>query len=114
MRIRVWSSDVCSSDLPPSSGRSGDRHRAPACRRRSKGRWLRKEPRQAPPATAETATAGGRPAGGAAASSRRAPAARTPGQARKRVGEGKSVAGRVDLGGLSIIKKKKIRNQKHT
>src|SRR3546814_12365773 len=79
MRISDWSSDVCSSDLPPHPGF----HRRGPCRGRSG--WTRPPP----------------------PSSRCSLPARYCRTDRKSVVLGKSVSVRVDLGGRRIIQKKK-------
>src|SRR3546814_19263763 len=91
MRISYWSSDVCSSDLPPSMGACGTSPAPTLCIR------------LCPLSYEVTPPPGGfrhcRSGGGDARARRRGD--------RKRVVEGKSVSGRVDLGGGRIIKKKK-------
>src|SRR3546814_11902138 len=102
MRISDWSSDVCSSDL---------RCRAPGPRASAIG---------APAGVGRRGRESGRCAWTGAASARvrrcrrwrrcggrRRPAIRVARVDRKGVGEGKRVAGRVDIGGSRVIKKKK-------
>src|SRR3546814_12208297 len=102
MRISDWSSDVCSSDLRLL------RHLAELRARRGQPQAMRAavEQRRADPAfeRAHAAAEGG-------------PGHVPPlrGTERESVGEGKSVAVRVDIGGRRIIKKKtnKDRERKH-
>src|SRR3546814_14689114 len=93
MRISDWSSDVCSSDLK--SGDSAPR-RCTVSRKRSSAAGV--------PGGKYSKEKRGKPAAGWAAAwaaGRRSTAARRD---RKSVGEGKSVAVRVDLGSRRIIK----------
>src|SRR3546814_12049264 len=101
MRISDWSSDVCSSDLPPPRrgrpmGVWGGSRRT-AMRQTSKRRASREDGGAKPPAPRaslyEDVT-------------RRIIAELEAGRDRKSVVSGKSVSVRVDLGGRRIIKKK--------
>src|SRR3546814_19523055 len=107
VRISDWSSDVCSSDLPQRGPPLPGVREPPECRQR-----------RAPAAAGEEertrAGGGSRPAGVAAPvrprDRRMDGAARVVAERdRKRVVEGKSVAGRVDHGGWRISKKIKVR-----
>src|SRR3546814_17416014 len=108
MRISDWSSDVCSSDLI--IGRSdGDRRRRGGWRHASRGFVNRRRVNRRVRRCRGTRSGqirvrhvawlqlGRRRVGG--------------GEDRKRVGEGKGVSVRVDLGGCRTIKKKKNRKQ---
>src|SRR3546814_16214526 len=112
MRISDWSSDVCSSDLPPasrpavaasSSGAAPVRAFSIEKENRKRLTFSRKKQRGA---------AWTRRPGDAAASGRSSPSAAMPRSTnwcrdRKSVVEGQSVSGRVALGGRQILKKKK-------
>src|SRR3546814_11986755 len=108
MRISDWSSDVCSSDLPGGSRRTGRAAPALPCsparvssrscafirtRRPSTGTSATPSPRRTPRRH----------------SARRAfrPRAEKRDEDRKSVGQGKDVSGRVDRGGGRIYNKKK-------
>src|SRR3546814_13922621 len=114
MRISDWSSDVCSSDLlrwhllrytssstPPSSRRAG----RPGPPHEPQPRW------SPPPPSPDSSW--WRPRAPHSEPSSPSPAllSTTPPD-RKSVVEGKSVTGRVDLGGSRIIKKKKKKTNK--
>src|SRR3546814_19544035 len=101
MRISDWSSDVCSSDLPARAGRPSTRDDAPArpdaIADRAENRRSR-SPAAARPLHHRHA---------ARATAIAAQATNSPAVERKGVWSGKSVSGRVDIGGSRIIKKKK-------
>src|SRR3546814_20878744 len=112
MRISDWSSDVCSSDLPPppslsaqppsvlaSQGRRGDGGRIASL---PFGRHQRTEDTETMSMTLSTNAPGTRP--------RSAGILGTRGD-RTSVAEGKSVSVRVDLGGRRVLKKKKEEKQ---
>src|SRR3546814_16089131 len=112
MRISDWSSDVCSSDLfnlDGDSPGSGD----------GRPRRLRAEDLGRPRAASQQDLVGGKML---PVVQRHAPdrsilnpglrSATDPERDRKRVGSGKSVSVRVNLGGSRIIKKKKKRKRK--
>src|SRR3546814_17415074 len=124
MRISYWSSDVCSSDLDralvPAGlclrtgfGRGSRRPRASQCRLARLARRKLLVARCADVAAAETDSASahrdfagrGGSGGGGAAGHREILAARERGVC------GKVVVGRVDRGGLRLIKKKKNRRE---
>src|SRR3546814_16466458 len=103
MRISDWSSDVCSSDLPPRCDMiaiSAHKVHGP------KGigaLWLRDD-------VALTPVIHGGGQEGGLRSGTLSPALCAGFGDRKSVGEGKSVSVRVDLGGRRSIKKKKAKN----
>src|SRR3546814_21171418 len=100
MRISDWSSDVCSSDLPQPDRRSL-REFDQADQDDDEGRILDEIRLRAHPRRQRQIAA--------IADADRGGAAHQPdAHDRKSVVEGKSVSGRVDLGGRRIIKKKKI------
>src|SRR3546814_12821979 len=98
MRISDWSSDVCSSDLRWSSSAANRIISKPIVRPAPVGPKLR-------PQAVHANRRGVSPSN--ASSQAPAIAAGKAGRDRESVGEGKSVAGRVDVGGRRIIKKKK-------
>src|SRR3546814_1323841 len=101
LRISDWSSDVCSSDLPPADGGTEAR--------------VRREGRSAGPGLLGPPWLGFRRDGGkrlrqehgAEGHDRSAAAGRRKRPDRKSVVKGKSVSVRVDLGGRRIITKKR-------
>src|SRR3546814_20509121 len=101
MRIRDWSSDVCSSDLKQPLEQLG----APA------GQFVERERGPGNFGVNREHARPGRGFEDAVADAARGGVRRDDG-ARKRVVKGKSVAVRVDLGGRRLIKTKKARHQR--
>src|SRR3546814_13190509 len=110
MRISDWSSDVCSSDLWPIAAAA---RRAPAIPTATTGHRGRIDGRPGRPAGA--ARRSGACSATPVPADKYLPAARRPGhpEERKSVVSGKSVSGRVGLGGDRTIKKKKDRRKKN-
>src|SRR3546814_13877938 len=113
MRIRDWSSDVCSSDLPVPGGErvgSGGEGQAAEVQHGGPGR----DDGACSACDADAPVVGGGDGGGAGDGVGHAGAAGARVADRKSVVEGKSVSVRVDLGGCRIIKKTKITIHRET
>src|SRR3546814_16123389 len=109
MRISDWSSDVCSSDLASGRSSGGRAGIEPGPRERRLRAGARGRPTSCWSVT-RCAWCGG--FSRAAKPGKTSPAAQSEGRDRKSVGEGKSVAGRVDLGGCRFLKKKNKKKRK--